>query len=280
MPYVKINGGEIDDNKGSCQRLVNYLNKDNYSGSLANRTFFFSAHEDRVKSNHVIQHIDQNVGQLRKDEAKFYMITLNFSPDELKHIWNDKEKIKDYTRGVMEDYARNFKGRELKPDGIVWYAKIEDTRYYKGTDRRVKEGKAKQGTRKPGLNAHVHIIVSRKDRNNKLKLSPMTNHRSTAKGPVKGGFSRVAFKYMAMDRFDRQFNFAREINELKRYRTFKYGTDQEIKRHLMVQKGQKINTNIEGNAGFQLLDDLVLDEKENLDELELFIKKQRRKRIN
>ena len=280
MPYIKINGGEIDDNKGSCQKLVNYLNKENDSGSLANRTFFFSANEDRVKSNEVIQHIDQNVGQLRKDESKFYMITLNFSPAELKHIRNNKEKIKEYTRGVIEDYARNFKGRELKPEDIIWYAKIEDTRYYKGTDRKVKEGKAKQGTKKPGLNTHVHIIVSRKDRKNKLKLSPMTNHRSTAKGPIKGGFSRVAFKYMAMNRFDRQFNFVREINELKRYRTFKYGSDQEIKKYLMGQKEKNINTSMEDNTGFQLLDDLVLDEKENLDELESIIKKKRQKRIN
>ncbi|MCG8318446.1 MAG: DUF5712 family protein [Cytophagales bacterium] len=280
MPYVKINGGEIDDNKGSCQKLVNYLNKENVSGSLANRTFFFSANEDRVKSKEVIQHIDQNVGQLRKDEAKFYMITLNFSPAELKHIRNHKEKIKDYTRGVMEDYDRNFKGRELKPDDIVWYTKIVDTRYYKGTDRRVKEGKAKQGTKKPGLNTHVHIIVSRKDRNNKLKLSPMTNHRSTVKGPVKGGFSRVAFKYMAIDRFDRQFNFKREINELKRYRTFKYGSDQEVKRYLARQKEKNGNMTMELSTNFQLFDELVLDEKENLVELELFVKKKRRKRIN
>ena len=108
----------------------------------------------------------------------------------------------------------------------------------------------------------------------------MTNHRSTVKGPIKGGFSRVAFKYIAIDRFDRQFNFIREINELKRYRTFKYGSDLEIKKYLVGQKGKNKNTSIEDNAGFQLLDDLVLDEKENVEELELSVKKKRRKQIN
>ena len=40
---------------------------------------------------------------------------------------------------------------------------------------------------------HAHIIVSRKDMSNKLKLSPATNHRGTQKGAVKGGFDREAF---------------------------------------------------------------------------------------
>lgn len=41
------------------------------------------------------------------------------------------------------------------------------------------------------LNIHCHLIVSRKDQANKKKLSPLTNHRNTNNGIIKGGFDRV-----------------------------------------------------------------------------------------
>ncbi len=38
---------------------------------------------------------------------------------------------------------------------------------------------------------HCHLIVSRKDQANKKKLSPLTNHKDTKNGVIKGGFDRV-----------------------------------------------------------------------------------------
>ena len=74
---------------------------------------------------------------------------------------------------------------------------------------------------------HVQVIVSRKDAENRMKLSPLSHHRGTKKGPVKGGFDRVNFKLKSMEQFDRMFGYERKVNELERYQVMKYGTKEE-----------------------------------------------------
>ena len=36
-----------------------------------------------------------------------------------------------------------------------------------------------------------HLIMSRKEQSNKKKLSPLTNHKNTKNGTIKGSFDRV-----------------------------------------------------------------------------------------
>ena len=43
------------------------------------------------------------------------------------------------------------------------YARVETERSYHPEDEEVKQGIARIGDPKPGLNLHVHVIVSRKD---------------------------------------------------------------------------------------------------------------------
>ncbi len=44
---------------------------------------------------------------------------------------------------------------------MIWYGMdVETERHYKGDDPEVEAGRAKTGDRKPGLQLHVHIIVS------------------------------------------------------------------------------------------------------------------------
>ena len=77
---------------------------------------------------------------------------------------------------------------------------------------------------------HAHIIVSRKDRANKLKLSPKTNHRGTAKGAVRGGFDRTDFFRKCERCFDVRMNYNREIKESFEYlNAIKNGTTAEIR---------------------------------------------------
>jgi hypothetical protein len=80
---------------------------------------------------------------------------------------------------VRPAYAANFR-KGLGASDILYYAKVHHER--------------NRETGKEDL--HAHIIVSRKDVSNKLKLSPATNHRGTQKGAVKGGFDREACSHL------------------------------------------------------------------------------------
>ena len=81
----------------------------------------------------------------------------------------------------MEEYAANFNGlnkaKKVQAKDLAYFAKIEFNRYYKGQDIEVKEKRAKVDDKKPGNNMHVHLIVSRKDKTNKIKLSPQANNK-------------------------------------------------------------------------------------------------------
>ena len=116
----------------------------------------------------------------------------------------------------MDRYAENF-GKGLKGKDLLYFAKIEKERSYKGTDLEVKEGLAKQGDLKEGNQTHIHVLVSRKCRQNKLKLSPLSKHRGTRKGPIQGGFDRRAFYQSAEEVFDRRFGYARKLEETFAY---------------------------------------------------------------
>jgi hypothetical protein len=61
------------------------------------------------------------------------------------------------------------------------------------------------------------LIVSRKDQSNKVKLSPLTNHRNTKKGAIKGGFDRVTLFENVEKGFDKLFGYNRQLSE-----TFEY----------------------------------------------------------
>jgi hypothetical protein len=60
---------------------------------------------------------------------------------------------------------------------------------------------------------HFHLIVSRKDQSNKKKLSPLTNHRNTNKGVIKGGFDRKNLFQQAESGFDKLFGYQRDLQE-------------------------------------------------------------------
>jgi hypothetical protein len=72
---------------------------------------------------------------------------------------------------------------------------------------------------------HCHLIVSRKDQSNKVKISPLTNHRNTKKGAIKGGFDRVTLFENVEKGFDKLFGYNRQLSETFEYcNTMKNGT--------------------------------------------------------
>jgi hypothetical protein len=227
--YVKIINPKTDgkteyNNAGSCSAVVNYLNKEDM-GKGIQKEFFFSHDKDRVFSTDVIQSIDNNCPLIGKQEAKFYSLVVAPRPDEMDHIGGDKTRLKAYVRDTMDIYARNFNRKDgtsknLSGGDLVYYAKLEDNRYYKRTDEAVKQGKAKKGDVLPGDNTHVHIIVSRQDKNKTTKLSPLANSKKL--------FSRENFKMNSCKHFDENYLYQGAGKELERHIVMRDGSVQQL----------------------------------------------------
>ena len=219
----KKHGKTEYNNAGSCTVFVNYLSKEDKDKGLE-KELYFNHDKDRISSMEVIRSIDNNCPNIEKNEAKFYTLVVAPRPDEMEHIKNDKARLKDYVRDTMDIYAQNFNKKDGSPKNLhgkdlVYYAKLEENRYYKGTDEEVKQGKAKQGEAMPGDNTHIHIIVSRKDKSKEIKLSPLVNSKKL--------FSREGFKDKCCDHFDANYKYEGSGKELKKHFVMRDGTVQE-----------------------------------------------------
>lgn len=210
---VSIAKSSSGNNTGSCATLVEYLNKENEQKELGDGRYFFSHDQDEVLSYTVEDSIDNNHRKLGKKDAKFYMLTINPSHKELQHINCNEKDLMAYTREVMEAYASNF-NKDLKSKDLVWYAKIEEFR----TDKKTKQ-------KKPEHNWHIHVIVSRRDKEQRYKLSPLSNHINTSKGPVVGGFKRNSLRLKSEEIFDSMFDYKRDMKDSWHYQnTMKNGS--------------------------------------------------------
>jgi hypothetical protein len=217
--YTKINMPN-GLNSGSCKALVEYLDKEE-------KGFFFDKHNEKAPKERVQKEIDNNVSKLTKTEDKFYMLSFSPSQYELKSMvgkevsdindLNFEEKTKlyndlrNYTHNAMDIYAQNFDRDNVKSgQDLVYFARIETERTHNHFDKEVKEGKAKVGQKKEGLQFHVHVIVSRKSADGKVKLSPNTRFRG-AKWDKNGtqitrGFNYTNFTQSCSRQFTTQFN--------------------------------------------------------------------------
>lgn len=240
-------------NKGSSSALANYLEKEDLQqekeafdkGELPMpRTGFFSNQNDGLMKSDVINAIDNNKKGLSKNDSKFYAINVAPSEKEQHHILKNITKkdissiddlskkelkqyeafLKNYSRKAMNEYAAHFNRNGLKNgDQLLYFGKVEHQRHYKGNDIAVKNGLVKSGDKKQGLNSHIHIVVSRKDRDMKLKLSPLANDKGSKKcitnnKHVQRGFDRNLFNAKAETLFDKNFNYERALSEKVEYR--------------------------------------------------------------
>ena len=248
-------------NKGSCANLVEYLEKENQELGALEEEGFFNQYAENISGKKVESMIDSNKQKLTAGDAKFFMLTVNPSQDEIKHIGSDEAKLKSYVNDLMDEYAKNFNrhypdGRQLTGKDIMYFAKVEHERTYKYSSdfklRDVMKENAKiknqiianpekktelerlyvrnangtpilEGAKKDGNNLHVHIIVSRKDYQQKFKLSPLANQRS-GQGVVNGkkiaskGFDRDAFVEKGEKLFDKKFGYQRNIKDSYNYK--------------------------------------------------------------
>jgi len=188
----KTNGKKVYDNKGSSLRTANYLAKEaKDSGEVA--AFFGAPGSPTKTAEEVVTMLDGNVKGLKKDDAKFYSLVLSPSPDELRKIGDDPRALEQYTRHVMDDYAKNFNlknGKDLSEPNLVWAATIHHDRKHRGTS----EGR--QGESKAGPQTHMHIVVSARDSEQKITLNPLS-------APER--FNRVQFQAKAVAQLEIQF---------------------------------------------------------------------------
>lgn len=127
----------------SSADFVGYLEKENKGLEQEEMENFFNQYGDEISAEDVIKDIDGNGAKLKKNEPKFYSITVSPSQYELNRLQNHSEDLKKYTRELMKDYVASFNreinGRPIRIDDIKYYAKIEHQRTFKGTDIQIKE---------------------------------------------------------------------------------------------------------------------------------------------
>lgn len=204
------------NNAGSSRRLCSYLEHEDMERMEQGiyTEGFFNLTEDNLYKSQVVKDIDNNKAQLLKTDAKFYAIHVSPSEQELRAMGSTEqeqaEAMKRYIREVViPEYAKNF-NKELLAEDIKFYGKIH-------FDRDRSENNEN--------NMHCHLIVSRKDQANKIKISPLTNHKDTKRGTVKGGFDRTNLFQNAEKGFDKLFSYNRPLTEtFEYYNTMKNGS--------------------------------------------------------
>ena len=191
------------NNAGSSRQLASYLEHEDLERMEKGiyTDGFFNLVEDNIYKSDLIKDIDSNIGQLLKTDAKFFAIHVSPSENELRAMGNTEqekaEAMKRYIREVfISEYAKNF-NKGLSEADIKFYGKIHFDRNRSDNE----------------LNMHCHLIVSRKDQSNKKKLSPLTNHKNTQNGVIKGGFDRVSLFQQAEHGFDKLFGYDRQQSE-------------------------------------------------------------------
>lgn len=199
---VKIQNSGISvksKNTSSSRSLLSYLEHED-AERRANGLLdfpFFMPDGTPVSKEEIADKLDRNHGQLSLLDDKFYHLLIAPDPTkEVPEMGETEEEIYNnaviLARAASDAYAKGFhrEGVEGYKDLYIWW-KIHFTR----------DGK-------PGV--HLHGVVGRKARNGK-KLSPLTNHRDTKKGPVLGGFDREAFVGECEKIFDELMHIDRSV---------------------------------------------------------------------
>lgn len=203
------------------------------------------------------------VREVMKDYAKAFYRDREVNVDEIKYFAKIEHErtFKGFDKQVRENQPYRARIAKLNND----LRKIErgelqgnPQKLSRDIDRLIQEMPHKidgrpieQGMKKPGLQTHVHIIVSRKDITNRFSLSPGSKYMESEtkfKGQmVKRGFNRNQFYETAEKTFDKLFNYNRNFVETYRARKTYIKDPYQYFAHLL-----KLPTN-ERSAAFKIL---------------------------
>ncbi len=206
---IKIQRASTDglsNNKGKCDALAKYLTHEDQERIDAGKESlpFLTPEGIPVTMEEVIEKINGNHQHLGKDDDKFYHLVAAPSESEIQAMGETEHEIyksgKILMRAILDAYAENFhrEGVEDASDLVVFW-KPHFTRGENGD-----------------LQFHLHAIISRNSKGldgKKKKISPLTTHRNTENGPVKGGFDRDAFFRNSERIFDKLFAYERQVAE-------------------------------------------------------------------
>lgn len=224
---IKIQNSGADgtsNTKGSCSDLAHYIDhedKDRLAAGL-DPLPYTTPDGDEVTTEEVIAAIDANTKGLSLSADKFFHMVAAPSREEIQAMGTSDKEVYEgglkLIKGISDIYAQNFNREGLEDSsGLEIYWKPHFTRGNDGN-----------------LQFHIHGIVSRKTKaleglgGRELKISPLTNHRDTAKGAVKGGFDRTAFIQKCEKLFDKLFEYNRKVAETFDYQNaMKHGTVEE-----------------------------------------------------
>lgn len=224
-----------EGNKGSCAALASYLEHEDQERLDEGKDPmpFLTPDGIEVSLGEVISKIDRNHSHLGKKDDKFYHIAISPSQDEIEAMGaNEGEQYESGLRlmkAISDSYAENFNRDTIKSaDDLILFWKFHFTRGDNGD-----------------LQFHMHGIVSRKSKNKdgkSLKLSPMTTHRSTTDGPVKGGFDRTAFFTKCEKLFDQLFHYDRKVSETFTFRNaMAHGTAEQKAEQTNILTSERTN---------------------------------------
>lgn len=230
-----------DNSNISLDEAVNLIDENKGSHSNSQSKFYMM---NLSPSHKELEHLE-----MLADNTLEHREFLNEADREVAKDLTMRIYLQEYVNHSMEIYAQNF-NRDLTIDDLVYTAKIEKNRTYKDFDRDVKHNMAidklirdnpiekekieaqykknsqgiiiRKGLQKEGLNYHVHVIVSRYEKNGPAKekrsLSPMSKGKqSTGLNNSKVGFNRDAFNQKLQQDFDILFNYDRPENEKYEY---------------------------------------------------------------
>lgn len=223
----------VNDNKGSCRKLAEYCEHEDIDRQKHGKEVFpfTDQNGNATEIEDVISGIDGNHSHLGKNDSKFYHLVVAPSKDEINAMGQCEKEIYAsalrYIKQISDAYAANFnKSGITDADNIQVFWKPHFTR---GTD--------------DTLQFHLHAIIARNSRpdssGKSVKLSPMTNHRHTEDGAVKGGFDRKNFAERAEEIFDILFAHEREICESFEYLNIQKHGSAEKKAEVAMEIAQE-----------------------------------------
>lgn len=224
---IKIQNSGADgasNTKGSCSDLAHYIDhedEDRLAAGLEPLPYTTPG-GDEVTTEEVIAAIDANTKGLSRSADKFFHLVVAPSQDEILAMGSTDEEVYEsglkLIKAISDAYAENFhRDGLLDSSGLVLYWKPHYTR---GDDGE--------------FQFHIHGVVSRLTKplsgvdGKQLKISPLTNHRDTTKGAVKGGYDRTVFVKKCEKLFDELFKYNRKVAETFDYQNaMKHGSVEE-----------------------------------------------------
>lgn len=217
MPFVKFQTSpKSSGNSGSVAPAISYFSKEDKNRDPEEIGYgFFTSEKTGITPEEAKELIEHKLysKSLGKDESKYFHVMIGFSQSELEGK-TDKELIEFVQRNFAETYLEAGKRSETDPSQLVWCAKLETTRKYKGDDEKVRQKAKKSGQLKEGDQRHIHIVVARKTLGN-AKISPLSNHFRVgkSKGAVAKGFDQDDFKARIEEAFDTQLIHSRNRDD-------------------------------------------------------------------